>query len=196
MRFYARTLGVDFVVRFQGNSKVTERAGETRSANDWAGKNGRARRLRNVAVTAKGVEVPVVVGTKTRKMKQAWCIVATNPALSAGVLSRWQARRWGREPQCRDTKDSHFGTGLSETAIGSVERRDRLLLIGALSVIILTLARGGRRNIRGGQVHESEYSDIPNSFIIPTRLLLLPQHAHDENRRSKTITRCFFNVVD
>lgn len=48
-------------------------------------------------------------------------------------------QRWGIEPQFRDSKDLHFGMGLAETRISSVERRDRLLLISALSVIILTL---------------------------------------------------------
>ena len=54
-------------------------------------------------------------------------------------MIRWYAKRWGIEPQFRDTKDLHFGMGLSETSIRDPERRDRLLLISALSVIILTL---------------------------------------------------------
>jgi len=135
----SHVLDFDFVIRFRGNIKVTNAKGETRNANDWVGKQGRARTLRNAKVTAKGVEVPVVVCVKDKKMKQAWCLVATNPTLSAGVLIRWYAKRWGIEPQFRDAKDIHFGMGLSETTIGSVERRDRLLLISALSVIILTL---------------------------------------------------------
>jgi len=135
----SQVLGFDFVIRFRGNIKVTNAKGETRNANDWVGKNGRARTLRNVKVTAKGIEVPVVVCVKAKKMKQTWCLVATNPALPARVLIRWYAKRWGIEPQFRDTKDIHFGMGLSETTIGSVERRDRLLLISALSVVILTL---------------------------------------------------------
>ena len=135
----SHVLDFDFVIRFRGNIKVTDAKGETRNANDWVGKNGRARTLRNVKVTAKGVEVPVVICVKAKKMKQTWCLVATNPALSAGVIIRWYAKRWGIEPQFRDTKDIHFGMGLSETTIGSVERRDRLLLLSALSVVILTL---------------------------------------------------------
>ena len=47
-------LDFDFVIRLRGNMKVTERQGETRNANDWVGKNGRARTLRNANVTAKG----------------------------------------------------------------------------------------------------------------------------------------------
>lgn len=46
--------------------------------------------------------------------------------------------QWNIEPQFRDTKDMHFGMGLSETSISDPQRRDRLLLISALAVIILT----------------------------------------------------------
>lgn len=135
----SQVLDFDFVIRFRGNIKVTNAKGETRNANDWVGKKGRARTLRNAKVTAKGHAVPVVVCVKAKDMKQTWCLVATNPALSAGVIIRWYAKRWGIEPQFRESKDIHFGMGLSETTIGSVARRDRLLLISALSVIILTL---------------------------------------------------------
>ncbi len=135
----SNVLDFDFVIRFRGNIKVMDAKGETRNANDWVGEKGRSRTLRNAKVTAKGYEVSVVVCVKAKKMKQTWCLVATNPKLSAGEIIRWYAKRWGIEPQFRDTKDIHFGMGLSETTIGSVERRDRLLLISALSVIILTL---------------------------------------------------------
>jgi len=117
------------VIRFRGNISVTDNKGETRKAHDWVGKNGRSRTLRQAKVTAKSYEVPMVVCTKAKKMKQAWCIVASNTNLSAGEVIRWYAKRWGCEPQFRDIKDIHFGMGLSETSIRSVERRDRLLLI-------------------------------------------------------------------
>jgi hypothetical protein len=87
-------------------------------------------------------------------MKQAWCIAASKENARAGELVRWYSKRWGIEPQFRDTKDIHFGMGLSETSISTPERRDRgrvmeamrkriarrvLLLISALAVAILTL---------------------------------------------------------
>jgi len=46
---------------------------------------------------------------------------------------------YAREPQFRDSKDIHFGMGLSHTRIHTPERRDRLLLISALAVVVLTL---------------------------------------------------------
>lgn len=47
--------------------------------------------------------------------------------------------RWKIETQFRDTKDLHFGMGLSETSIKDCQQQDRLLFITALAVMILTL---------------------------------------------------------
>lgn len=137
--FLKEDLGFDFVIRFRGNIKVTDIHGETRNAIEWVGVNGRAKTLRNARVTALSCEVPTVVCVKAKGMKQAWCIAASNPLALAGVLIRWYSKRWGIEPQFRDTKDLHFGMGLSETSIKNPEKRDRLLLISTLAVLILTL---------------------------------------------------------
>lgn len=137
--FLKKELGFDFVIRFRGNIIVTNNKGESKPAQEWVGANGRARTLRNAKVTSLSCEVPTVVCVKAKGMKQTWCIAASNPTAAAGVLIRWYAKRWGIEPQFRDTKDIHFGMGLSETAISDPERRDRLLLISALAVFILTL---------------------------------------------------------
>lgn len=137
--FLKQELGFDFVIRFRGNIKVTDINGETRNAVDWVGVNGRAKTLRKARITALSCEVPTVICVKAKGMKQAWCLAASNPSAIAGVLIRWYAKRWGIESQFRDTKDLHFGMGLSETSISDPERRDRLLLISALSVMLLTL---------------------------------------------------------
>jgi hypothetical protein len=137
--FLKQELGFDFVIRFRGNIKVTDINGETRNAVDWVGVNGRAKTIREARVTALSCVVPTVVCVKAKGMKQAWCIAASNPSAVASILIRWYAKRWGIEAQFRDTKDIHFGMGLSETSISEPERRDRLLLISALSVMILTL---------------------------------------------------------
>src|SRR5689334_15610797 len=45
----------------------------------------------------------------------------------------------GMEPSFRDTKDLRFGLGLSTVRIGDPQRRDRLLLLNAVAVVLLTL---------------------------------------------------------
>lgn len=101
--------------------------------------NGRAKTFRKAKVTGLSCEVPTVVCVKAKGMKQAWCITSSDASSVGSILIKWYAKRWGIESQFRDTKDLHFGMGLSETSIGTPERRDRLLLISALSVLILTL---------------------------------------------------------
>lgn len=137
--FLKTDLGFDFVIRFRGNISVANKQGEKRNAQDWVGIGGRAKTLRYAKVTMEEYEVPVVVCVKAKNMKQTWCIAASNENAIASELIRWYSKRWGIEPQFRDTKDMHFGMGLSETSISNPQRRDRLLLISALAVIILTL---------------------------------------------------------
>ena len=48
-------------------------------------------------------------------------------------------RRFTIEETFRDTKDIHFGLGLSATHIGDAARRDRLLVVAAIAQVMLTL---------------------------------------------------------
>ena len=47
-------LGFGYVIRFRGNIRVADATGETKPAADWVGKGGRARKLRDARVTARG----------------------------------------------------------------------------------------------------------------------------------------------
>jgi hypothetical protein len=137
--FLKQDLGFDFVIRFRGNILVTDAHGETKKAQDWVGIGGKAKTLRQARVTALSCLVPTVICVKATDMKQAWCIAASNPSAQASILIKLYAKRWGIEPQFRDTKDLHFGMGLSETSISDTQRRDRLLLIASIAIIVLTL---------------------------------------------------------
>ena len=128
-----------YVIRFRGNIQVTDAMGETRRAADWVGKAGRARKLANARVTAKGQTVGAVVCVHAKGMKEPWCLAASDPEAKAATLIHHYARRWTIEPQFRDTKDLRFGMGLSATRVGDPMRRDRLLLISAFAMTLLTL---------------------------------------------------------
>ena len=128
-----------YVIRFRGNIQVTDATGETRRAADWVGKAGRARKLANARVTAKGQTVGAVVCVHAKGMKEPWCLAASDPEAKAATLIHHYARRWTIEPQFRDTKDLRFGMGLSATRVGDPMRRDRLLLISAFAMALLTL---------------------------------------------------------
>ena len=49
------------------------------------------------------------------------------------------SKRWGVESSFRDTKDLRFGLGLCAVRIADPQRRDRLLLLNAFAVVLLTL---------------------------------------------------------
>ncbi len=132
-------LGFAYVIRFRGNIRVTGADGTSKPAAEWVGKGGRARKLRDARVTAKGQQVGAVVCVHASGMKEPWCLAASDPEAPAAMLVNHYARRWTIEPQFRDTKDLRFGMGLSATRIGEPMRRDRLLLVSAFAVALLTL---------------------------------------------------------
>jgi hypothetical protein len=132
-------LGFDYVIRFRGNIHVTDADGQTKPAVEWVGKGGRARKLRDACVTAKGQQVGAVVCVQAKGMKEPWCLATSQREATAATLVNHYARRWTIEPQFRDTKDLQFGMGLSSTRFGEPTRRDRLLLISAFATALLTL---------------------------------------------------------
>lgn len=193
--FLKQKLGFDFVIRFRGNIKVTDINGETRNASDWVGVNGRAKTLRKAKVTTLSCEVPTVVCVKAKGMKQTWCIASSSSTAVASILIRWYSKRWGIEPQFRDTKDLHFGMGLSETSIGNPARRDRLLLISALSVMILTLF-----GAVGEKLGMDRYLKV--NTVKHRTMSLFRQGCHYYNRivrmtksELKTFFDCFFELL-
>jgi Transposase DDE domain len=129
----------DYVIRFRGNITVTSRAGETRTAADWVQAGGRARVLRGAEVTADRYRVGTVVCVQDPDMKQAWCLAASSSDATAKQLIGLYGRRWGIECSLRDSKDLRFGLGLATMHVKSPERRDRLWLINAFAVVLLTL---------------------------------------------------------
>jgi hypothetical protein len=133
------TLGFDYVIRFRGNIHVMAADGETRAAAAWVGKNGRARKLRDAEVTSGRHRVGAVVCVHAKGMKAAWCLAASNADATAREITNHYARRWTIEPGFRDTKDLRFGMGMSALRIADPQRRDRLLLLNAFAIVLLTL---------------------------------------------------------
>ena len=132
-------LGFAYVIRFRGNIHVTAADGETRDAADWVGKGGRARKLRDAEVTAGRHKVGAVVCVHAKNMKEPWCLAASGGEASARKIMDYYAKRWTIEPNFRDTKDLRFGMGMSALRIADPRRRDRLFLLNAFAIVLLTL---------------------------------------------------------
>lgn len=131
--------GFGYIIRMRGNVKVTSSSGEQRTAAQWVGNDGRAKTLRKASITAKGFEVPTVVCVKAKDMKESWCIAASAPNASAAEVIKYYGKRWGIESYFRDTKDIRFGLGMDAIHTKSSQRRDRLFLISAMAIVLLTL---------------------------------------------------------
>jgi len=132
-------LGFDFIVRFRGIVKVTNADGETRAAKDWTPGSGRPLILRHARVTKVGRELGAVVCVKAKGMKEAWHLATSHTKKAAAEVVALYGKRFTVEETFRDQKNLRFGMGLSETRIGDPARRDRILLISALAVVLLTL---------------------------------------------------------
>ncbi len=149
--FYALhwDIGLHHVIRFRGNITVTNSKGESKLAEEWLLPSGRARILRNVTVTAGQVPVAAVVCVWAKGMKEPWFLACGDGShsQSAAQLVKLYGRRFTIEEGFRDAKDIHFGMGLSATRIKSPERRDRLLLLSAIAVALLTLLGAAGENV-------------------------------------------------
>lgn len=131
--------GWDFVIRFRGCIFVESASGEVRTAAEWVPLSGRAKMLVGARVTAERTLVGAVVLVKEKNMKESWCLATSLADEKASEIIRLYGRRFTIEETFRDTKDLHFGMGLSATHIHDAERRDRLLLLVAIGHTLLTL---------------------------------------------------------
>lgn len=129
----------DFIIRFRGDILVESAAGDLRPAADWVPSNGRAMMLAGARVTGKKKPVAAVVVVKAKRMKEPWCLATSLASAQAQQIVRAYGRRFSIEETFRDTKDLHFGMGLSATHIRNADRRDRLLLLVAAAYTLLTL---------------------------------------------------------
>ena len=181
-RLLADELKFDFVIRFRGNIKVTAADGEARPAAEWVGAGGRARVLRGAAVTAAGCPVATVVCVQAKDMKQPWCLAASTAAEPARALVNLYAKRWGIEGAFRDTKDLRFGMGMGAMHVSTPGRRDRLWLVNALAVVLLTLlgaageALGYDRHLKSNTSTRRTHSLFRQGSMLYELIPTMPNH--------------------
>ena len=138
-RFLTGELKFDYVIRFRGNITVTSADGDVRTAAGWVGPGGRATLLRGALVTADKYQVGTVLCVRDKDMKQAWCLATNLTDVTASDLKSLYGKRWGIECGFRDTKDIRFGMGMGSVHVSTPARRDRLWLLNALAIVLLTL---------------------------------------------------------
>ena len=139
---FLEELGFGYVIRFRGDIFVTAADGETRRAEAWVGVGGRARKLADAEISKEKQKVGAVVCVHAKDMKDAWHLATSDGQAATRAIINLYSRRWSIEPGFRDTKDLRFGMGLSSVRVGDPYRRDRLLLISAIAIVLLTLLGG------------------------------------------------------
>jgi len=174
-------LKFDYLIRFRGNIAVTSAEGETRSAADWVGVGGRARTLRNARVTADRYQVGTVVCVHAKDMKEPWCLAASTTMATAKELMTTYGKRWGIESAFRDTKDLRFGMGMVSIRISTPERRDRLWLLNAFAVALLTLlgaageALGYDRHLKSNTSKKRTHSLFRQGAMLYELIPMMPE---------------------
>jgi hypothetical protein len=181
-RVLTEELKFDFVIRFRGNITVTTADGETRTAAEWIGKGGRARVLRGATLTALGYPVGTVVCVQARDMKEPWCLATSTTDKPARVLINLYAKRWGIESGFRDSKDIRFGMGMDAVHVSTPDRRDRLWLINAFAIALLTLlgaageALGYDRHLKSNTTKRRTHSLLRQGIMLHQLIPNMPEH--------------------
>lgn len=174
-------LGFEYVIRFRQCITVTRRDGERRTAAEWVSASGRACRLPAARVTADEAPVGAVVLVKSKGMKEPWCLATSLSAAAASQIVALYSRRFRTEESFRDIKDLRFGMGLSAMSIAEPERRDRLLLVCALALALLTLlgAAGERlgmeRYLKANTAKSRTYSLFRQGCFYYQALPMMPE---------------------
>jgi len=175
-------LKFDFVIRFRGNITVTAADGEARPAAEWVGAGGRARVLRGATVTTASYPVGAVVCVQAKDMKQPWCLATSVTHETARALINLYGKRWGIEGAFRDTKDLRFGMGMGVMHVSTPDRRDRLWLINAFAVVLLTLlgaageALGYDRHLKSNTTKRRTHSLLRQGSMLYELIPTMPEH--------------------
>jgi hypothetical protein len=175
-------LGFGYVIRLKGHTRLSAADGTTRPAVEWIGQGGRARKLRDAAVTEARRPIGAAVCVHARDMKEPWCLVTSNRDATAPQIIKLYSKRWGVEPGFRDTKDLRFGLGLCAVRIADPQRRDRLLLLNAFAVVLLTLlgaageSLGMDRHLKSNTVKTRSHSLFRQGSTLYDLIPNMPEH--------------------
>jgi len=180
--YITKKLHWDYIIRIKGNIDLyDEKYPWGRKVNAVRLVRGAAaRQFRGVFLTKKKYKLNSFTAVWDKAMKEPWYLASSLEHAPEQIVS-WFGRRFTCEEHFRDEKDDRFGEGSKETRVKTVERRDMLKLIHAITTIILTIVgasgerigydRKLRANTKRNRTHSlyrqgKEYVDgVPRRFI-------------------------------
>ena len=134
-RVLTEELQFDYVIRFRGNIKVTAADGEARARDGSGRRAGATARRPGDGRSISGGHRSV----RARQGHEGGVVPGDQYNHVPRDLSRLYGKRWGIECGFRDTKDIRFGMGMGSIRVSTPARRDRLWLLNALALALLTL---------------------------------------------------------
>jgi len=136
-RFLDEELGFKYIIRIKSNTTIVYKVIKN-MASGWLKPDGRSLGLKKALITLTEYPIKQFVAVKDKGMKAAWFLVSNTDLKTTEIIKSY-SKRWKIEPFFRDLKDGRFGMGLEKTHIKSCERRDRLMLVLALSYLLLVV---------------------------------------------------------
>ncbi|MBF0219204.1 MAG: IS4 family transposase [Gammaproteobacteria bacterium] len=174
-------LKFDYVIRIRKNLMLTNQKGEMREANKWLTKGRKTALLREVTLTHYHHPITTAVVTKQPKMKELWCLVSSLGSISSQTMIAYYAKRWGVETWFRDSKSARYGLGMGAMHTSSTTRRDRLWLLAALAVMLMTLMGqvseelGYDRTLKANTVKKRTHSLFRQGLMIYEAIPQMPE---------------------
>lgn len=130
-------LGWDYLVRFRGDVNVYDEHGDVKRAAQLVERGRAIVDLPAARITNRKFKTRVVC-VHQADMKDAW-FLATSMDVAKTAVVRLYGKRFTIEENFRDIKDHRFGLALSDTTIGTPQRRDRMLFLLMLATVLMTM---------------------------------------------------------
>jgi len=171
MRKLKEELEFDYILRIKRNFTVTDKLGNKKLAYEWLNQQA-ATCIDNGSITVENYAVKKVVICKEPAMKDMWCLVCSIADIATRTILTLYGKRWTTECSYRDEKDLYFGMGLKKVRVKKIARRQRILLISAIVIILLTLlgaaseAIGFDKYLKANTVKERTHSLFAQGRLI------------------------------
>ncbi len=173
-------LGFDYILRIKRNFTISENGKtKTQLAHEWLDKD-KAICVDDALIIVQKYPVNKVIICQEPDMKEMWVLACSLKNIATQTILNYYGKRWSTETSYRDEKDLHFGSGMKKARIRDPQRRDRLFLLSAITVIFLTLigaaseAIGFDRYIKANTSSKRTHSLFTQGLIL---LKLMPKMA-------------------
>jgi hypothetical protein len=123
-----------------------------------------------------------VVCVQDQAMQQPWCLAASSLDEPARALINLYAKRGSIECGFRDSKDLRFGLGMAAVRVSTPDRRDRLWLLNAFAIALLTLlgaageALGYDRHLKTNTAKRRTHSLLRQGHMLYELIPTMPEH--------------------